>query len=57
MIDDNVLLRWSPDFHMNYSNQFKSFVLLFLIYVKRINKIYNIKIPKFLIYMIINFLI
>lgn len=58
IFNDNPLnLRWLPKFNSNFDTEFNSKIRFLLLYNIFLYKKYNIKIPKMLTFMIINFII
>lgn len=57
IIDKSIDLIWKPENNINYPSYYQKNILLILLFIKHIYKIYNIKIPKYVLYMIINFTI
>lgn len=56
IIDTQIDLKWSPLNHTRYSKLFQKDILKLLLCLKYYNKKNNLKIPKYITYMIIDFL-
>lgn len=57
LVDKHPNLYWKPNHHHNFSDKFHSNVILILLFIKLMYKKYNLKIPKYVSYIVINFLI
>lgn len=54
IINTHINLSWRPEFHNNFPIYFRKNTLIILLYMKLIYRLYGIKLPKFVVYIIIN---
>ena len=53
--NETQINEWSPENHHLFSRSFKQSTLCFVCCLKRINQKYNLKLPKYLLFMIVKF--